>query len=324
MPTSKTKKKPTRRVRQTKLISRPNRKKEIKIPKKETKEKAITYARLPNVVKLTKSSWDILWINRKLFIGIGLIYGLLNLILVQGLASSSEIDALKNSLSNVAHGNFGSIFSGLSIFIVLLGSAGNGTSQTAGAYQLFLAIITSLAVIWALRQLINNKKIRIRDTFYLGMAPLIPFILVLIVIALELLPLLIGSLLYSIVLSNSIVIGWIEQVIALIVFLLLASLTIYWILGSMFALYIVTLPNMSPIKALKSANKLVKKRRLLILRKLLFLPFILIVAAAIIMLPIVIIISGVAQWVFFILTMFVLIIIHSYIYNLYRELLNET
>jgi hypothetical protein len=209
------------------------------------------------------------------------------------------------------------------VFVVLVGSAGNGSSQTAGAYQLFLALITSLAVIWSLRQLLANHPLRLRDAYYRGMYPLIPFILVLLIVSLQLLPLLIGSSLYSLVITNGIAVNALEKGLWLVFFLALALWTLYMISASLFALYIVTLPEMTPLKALRSARELVHGRRWTVLRKILYLPLLLLVVAAIIMVPIIIWLTALAQWVFFLLTMFSLIAIHTYMYNLYRELLNE-
>ena len=118
-----------------------------------------------------------------------LIYGLLNLVLVQGLAGGTDVSSLKNALNQAFTGGLGSLASAFSVFVVLVGSAGNGSSQTAGAYQLILGIMTSLAVIWALRQVLAGRQIRIRDAYYRGMYPLVPFMLVLLVVGLQLLPL---------------------------------------------------------------------------------------------------------------------------------------
>jgi hypothetical protein len=41
------------------------------------------------------------------------------------------------------------------------------------------------------------------------------------------------------------------------------------------------------------------------------------------MLPIIILLTSLAQWVFFLLTMFALVAVHAYMYTLYRELLND-
>ncbi len=279
--------------------------------------------KLPSIFRIIRLTALTIWEHRGLFIGLTIVYGLLNLVLVQGLASHTDINALKSQLDKVSSGGLSSIFSGLSVFTVLLGSAGNGSSQTAGAYQLFLDLIVSLAIIWSLRQVMAGHNISVKDAYYRGMYPLIPFVLVLIVIGIQLIPLLIGSLLYSTVINNGIAIAFIEKFIFILIFAVLALTSLYLISSSLFALYIVTLPDMTPIKALKSARKLVRYRRWTVLRKILALPVILVIVAAIIMLPIILIITPVAQWVFFLLTMFALVAVHSYMYILYRELLNE-
>ena len=89
--------------------------------------------KLPSVWRLTKQAARTLWTYRRLFAGIILIYGLLNLILVQGLANNTDISSLKSQLNQVFTGHLGSLASGLSIFAVLVSSSGNGSSQTAGA-----------------------------------------------------------------------------------------------------------------------------------------------------------------------------------------------
>jgi len=279
--------------------------------------------KLPSVWRLTRITADTLWRHRALFIGITLVYGLLNLVLVQGLASSTNISSLKHELNQVFTGHLGSLASSLSIFVVLVGGAGNGSSQTAGAYQLFLGLITSLAVIWALRQVLAGGKLRIRDAYYRGMYPLVPFIVVLVIVGLQLIPLLIGSLLYGIVTTNGIAVYFVEKLLWVLLYAALALLSLYMLSSSLFALYIVTLPDMTPLKALRSARELVKMRRWTVLRKILGLPVILLVVAAIIMVPIIIWLTPLTQWVFFLLTMFALVAVHAYMYSLYRELLNE-
>jgi hypothetical protein len=231
--------------------------------------------RLPNAWQLTRTTALTLWDNRRLFVGLTLVYGLLNLVLVQGLSSSTDMTSLKHTLSQAFTGHLGSVASSLSVFVVLVDSAGNSSSPTAGVYQLLLALIVSLAVIWALRQRLAGHQIRVRDAYYRGMYPLIPFILVLIVVGLQLLPLLIGSTLYSLVISNGIAVNFIEKLIWLLVFALLALWTLYMLSSSLFALYIVTLPDMTPLKALRSARELVRHRRWTVLRKILCLPVIL-------------------------------------------------
>ncbi|HVC36446.1 MAG TPA: hypothetical protein VNE40_03335 [Candidatus Dormibacteraeota bacterium] len=278
--------------------------------------------KLISVWQLSKKGLITIRQHKQLFGGIILINGILTVILVQGLASTN-VGSLKAQFDQAFSGHFGQLASSLSVFAILIGSSGNGSSGTAGAYQFFLTLITSLAIIWTLRQVQNGTLVRIRDSYYKGIYPLVPFVLVLIVIGLQLLPLLIGAALYNLVMTNGIAVMVIEKIIWALLFFALALLSLYMLSSSLFALYIVTLPDMTPIKALRSARGLVRNRRWSVLRKILFLPLALLIGAAIIMLPAIIWLAAIAPWIFFLLTMFGLVVVHSYMYSLYRELLNE-
>jgi sterol desaturase/sphingolipid hydroxylase (fatty acid hydroxylase superfamily) len=146
---------------------------------------------------------------------------------------------------------------------------------------------------------------------------------VLLVIGLQLIPLIIGSTLYSLVIGNAIAVTLVEKLFWLVIFIALACLSLYFLSSSILAVYIVTLPEMPPLKALRSARELVKGRRLQVIRKVLWLPILLLLASSLIMLPIILWLTALAQVVFFILSMLVLIVVHTYMYSLYRELLHE-
>lgn len=277
--------------------------------------------RIPNVWQLTQGTVRIVARHWRLLALIALVYGVLNLIFVRGFSGGTDVSSLKDQLNQLVNGNWGKLTTSASVFVVLLSSSGNSTSGTAGAYQIFLALVVSLTVIWTLRQLLAGERVRVRDGFYRGMYPLVPFLLVLAVIGLQCLPFLIGGELYSLVINNGIAVTLLEQLLWLVLFIVLAAITIRWLCSSLFALYIVTLPDMTPLKALRSARELVHYRRLPVFRKLLFLPVALFVAGGVIMIPIILFVAPLAPWVFFILTMAGLIVVHVYMYNLYRELL---
>ena len=278
-------------------------------------------AKLPNAFRLFKQSLVPLKTHPKLFFGITIIYGLLTIILVRGIGGGLNLTEIKDTFKEGFEGEFSSLATGVTLFSYLVGSAGSSSSETGGVYQTLLIIIVSLAIIWSLRQLMAHNVVRVRDSFYKGMYPLVPFISVLLVITLQMIPLLVGSWLYSTVVNNAIAVTTPEKLIWLLLFLLMAVLSLYMICSSIFALYIVTLPDMTPMKALRSARQLVLHRRFLVLRKVLFLPLALLLLAAIIIIPLIIFVTPLAEWVFFALSMFVLAIIHSYVYALYRELL---
>jgi len=292
----------------TSSVSKPKVKSKSKPP-----ETAKTLIRLPNVFKITQAAANLLWSHKKLFVGIAVINGLLNLILVRGLSSPD--------LASSVGGN--SFSSGLNGFLTLVGSTGGASDASQSSYQFVIMVIGSLAIIWALRQVLAGSEIRIRDAYYKGMYPLIPFMLVLIVIGLQLLPLLAGSTLYSLVIANGIAVSLIEKVLWAVLFAGLAAISFYMVISSLFALYISTLPDMTPLKALRSARQLVKRRRWTVLRKVLFLPLLILVLGALIIIPTIVIAAPLAAWIFFALNALGLVAGHAYMYVLYRELINE-
>ena len=297
---------------------------QLKTPKRRfhrlPKQFRPSYPKLPSAFRLLWRAMGTLKRHWKLFLGITLVYGILNIALVRGLASSN-LSSLKSVFDQIFHGSTSKVSTGFTLFVYLLSSSGNTTNPTAGVYQAILLLMVSLAVIWSLRQIYAKVTVRIRDCFYHGMYPLIPFVLLVLVIGLQLLPLVLGASVYSLVINNSIAVSGLEKFIWLVIFLLLAMISLYMISSSIFALYIVTLPDMTPMKALRSARQLVRYRRSVVLRKILFLPVALMILAAFILVPLIIFVTPSAEWVYFALSLFGVAIIHSYLYGLYRELL---
>ena len=282
--------------------------------------------KLPTVWRLSRSAYDLLALNWRLIIGIALVYGFLNILLVRGLNGGLDVSQLKSQFSQLYGGGWGNLASAFSIFASLVSSSNNGkASDAASTYQSFLVLITSLALVWNFRQLLADKtaSLRIRDGFYKGMYPLTPVIIICLIISLQLIPMLIGGVLFSMVMANGIAVTAIEIVVWTLLLLISVVLSLLLITPSIFALYIASLPDMTPIRALRSAKKLVRFRRATVLRKVLFLPLLIFMILSAVILPIIFVVPVLAQWVFFGLSMFILPSVHAYLYTLYRELLNE-
>lgn len=271
--------------------------------------------RLPAAPKLFWRSLKLLWNNRKLFSVILLIYAVLYAVLVGGAMGGTALDAVKTALNKSGSST------GVSAFVTtLIGTSGN-TKAGGSAYQTILLLLMSVVIIWALRQVYAGGHIRARDAFYQGVYPLIPFILVLVVVGLELLPAGIGIAVYTTTMSNGIAVGFWEALIVLSIAVGLSIVSLYLLCSSLFALYIVTLPDATPIQALKSANELVRHRRLVVGIKIVFLPLVLIVLSMLILVPVVQYLSAVAALILLLLSVLTVAVVHSYMYSLYRELL---
>ena len=292
------------------------------VTKKKPVQKRSVNKNLPGVFTLVKRTFEQIKLNKKLFIGITLVYIFLLLIFVWsggGLINASKTKETINQTLGLQANN---LTTNLAVVSMLVGG-GSGKSELNSLYQTVIIVVVSLALIWAFRHTANNKinLIKIREPFYKGMTPLVPFLLVLFVIGLQLLPLLIGSALLGIVYSNGLAASAIEQLLWLTLFLLLLALSLYFLSSSLLALFIVSLPDMTPITALRTAKKLVVGRRLLVLKKIIGASLLWVLFFGVLALLCVYIAPIIAQVVLLVSIVLVLPFAIGFAYNLYQELL---
>lgn len=289
-----------------------------RVPRKATK-KAIKAAvvtplpsKLPSVITLTTRSLALLRANMKLFAGIGAWYAFCSLFLGAITINGYDVASVRDQLG-------GHISGSLSTYVSLLGaSTGTGT-QAGQVYGFVLFVVFSLAIIWTLRQLHEKSVVRIRDAYYKGMYPLVPFVLILLVALLALMPVLIGSGLYQAVASTGSSRYAYETVLWLAVVLATMLLSLYFIIVPILALYVATLPNMQPMTALRTAKRLVAGRRWVFVRKMLFLPVVLVMLVGIVMVPVIFLVPAAAQFLLALLGVMAIIVAHAYLYELYRS-----
>lgn len=278
--------------------------------------------KLPNAYRLFIQACQVPVRHWEIFGGILLLYAAVNALLIGGLTGGTDLEALKTGLNEAFTGQFAKLTTGLALFgFLITDGPSNAASGVASAYQTFSLLLISLALIWALRQVYAGHTIRVRDAFYNGMAPLVPFLLVMLYIGLQLLPAVIGGLIFTALVGTGILQQWYEiAIVSGILFVGVVS-SLYMLLSSVFALYIVTLPDMTPWKALQSAKDIVRGRRGNVFRKLIFLPLAVVLCAAVLMVPLSLLLTPIAPYVFFVLTIAVIAVVHSYMYAVYRELI---
>lgn len=308
----------------TKKAAQPKKRK-VKAPEykhfKLSKKIKARSSPLPGAWALIRYSFSFIFAHKKLFFGFVVIQSILSLFFVAGLGASWDFVDTKKEVETFLGGQAGIGTSTITLFSYLVSTATNGASELSGAYQLFLTLITSLAVIWAVRQNMAGEKVSFKEAYYSGLYPMVPFLLVLFVIGLQLLPALVGSTVYSIVIGNGLAVTALESFLWLLLFILLCLLSLYMIFSSIFALYIVTLPGMTPLKALRSARALVLHRRLGVGLRVLAMPVFLGVLSLLVLLPTILILPWLAVGSFIIFSSLSLCAYHVYMYKLYRELL---
>jgi hypothetical protein len=298
-----------------------------KYPTIERVQPSLSQTPLPSSWATARRASELLWRQREFFIGLTVVYLLLDLLFVQSLAQF-DISKIKDALNmpDSRHPNI--ISQTVGVYSSLFTKAATGSNDAAGAYHFFIITLIGLTTIYALRHIFSAKKKRVepldlKHSIYRSTAQLVPFLIVMGIMALQLLPAIAGFYLYMLMTSGDILIPGAEENLAIIFLIVISILTAFWIARTVIALYIATLPDMQPVDAYRKAKELVRGRRFAVGRKVLALPFGLFAIAAIVVVPCILLWGPLAQWVFFVLTGIGLIGTHAYLYTLYRELLGE-
>ncbi len=276
---------------------------------------------LPSSLTIARKALLLLQANARNITRFSIVYGFLYLLFVRGFSSPIDIDQVRESFAGAIDQNVSTLATNFTVFGLMVQSTTSAAGDLAGLYQMFFLVLSTLALIWLFRQQQAGNKVTMKDAFYRGMFPLVPFLLLIVVIALQTLPASMGSYLFNTVLSDGIAVGSTEQIAWFLFFMLTILLSLYLMSGSLIALFIVTLPEMTPINALRKAKELVNYRRASIIRKVVALILLVLIAFISIVFPVIFISATFAQLLFVVLTILLIPFAVAYLFVLYRELL---
>lgn len=177
---------------------------------------------------------------------------------------------LKESTDDFFGGGAGKLGqAGIVVLSAFVSSPAN-LQPTQMVYMIITLIFAWLATVWLLRELLLNRKPKLRDGLYNSGAPILSFLCVVVVIVVQMIPIGLTVLAYAALSS----LGAIDSGLGSMLFWLIAAVIIamvmYWITSSIIALVVVTLPGMYPLRALKLSGDLVVGRRLRVMFRLLW------------------------------------------------------
>ena len=241
------------------------------------------------------------------------------IVLVQALSAPLSAVSIKDSFLSAFENQLTASFNTFSY--ILSNNTTNSSNATSGIYQVVLILLFSLVFIYVFRKAFKKQNTTVKESMYQSMYPLIPYLVVLFIILLELIPMDLGLVLYSLVTSGGIINNIVEQIIFSILLVGFIGFSLYLLSNSIVSLYIVTLKDMTPLNSLRSAKQLVVGRRFSVILTILLLPVILLLVAVVVLIPLIMLIPALASWTYFILLIIALPIVHSYLYSLYRELI---
>ncbi len=190
--------------------------------------------------------------------------------------------------------------------------------------QFFLAVIFSLVFIYAIRELKQGKQIRARDALYGGTGNLVPFMMNIGLIALQLIPFTMVSVIYNIGMSRQLFVNNLEKFSATVILVLAGLLTFWFIPTAIISLYAITLPGVYPSRTMQAVRIMVSRRRLEVLKNLLVFILFITLSYLILLLMLVTYIPAIANLSLDLFFLIALPMIHVMMYSLYIKLLEGT
>lgn len=231
--------------------------------------------------------------NKSIFRNLVLVSSLASILLI-GLMDQNFVSSLQAVVDTTNGGNFEGFFGEIGkaglIMAATFNSGGLVQSPTEIQQMMFAIIILFiwLATVQVCRNILSGKKnFNLRDALYSCGAPIIPMAVISIVILMQLIPVFIATIVGAAAKTTSFLSSGIEQAVFFSAILLLFSLSAFWVMGSIFAMIIVTIPGTYPLQALRIAGDMVSQRRLAILKRVLFLIFVLVLIWSVVIIPII-------------------------------------
>jgi hypothetical protein len=277
---------------------------------------------------LLVDTWGFVWRFKRTLLGLGLLYALVAYLLVGGISQLDYV-AFKDATVQVAGGDVGALGMAFSLFgSALTGNLSSPSSDVQQFMSATLIILFWLAIVWAARMLTAGKEIRLRDSLYNSGAPIIPTLVILAVIAAQLIPGAIGAFVYASALNGGWLNGGVESMAFAVAAVLLVLLSAYFVVSSLTAMIVITLPGTYPWQALRTARGLVMNRRWGVVLRVLTLVIHVVLVWGIVLIPAFLLENWLRfDWLPMVpvivqgLTGLTLVYTSVYVYRLYRSLL---
>jgi hypothetical protein len=251
---------------------------------------------LPGYFSFTNQVSKTIWKHKKVMLWLAVVYAVLTAVFI-GVGSQDAYSTLTSTLqdtgSEIFQGNLGQLGQAALIF-VSIGTSGLTSSPTEAQqlYVVILGLLVWLTTIWLLRNLLAGHQVKMRDGLYSAGSPIVATFLVTLVMVVQLIPVALAVIGYTSANSTGLLSGGVAAMLFWVAASLLTIMSLYWITSTFFALIIVTLPGMYPMKALKTAGDMVVGRRLRILLRILWMFGVILVVSAVILIPVILIDTG--------------------------------
>lgn len=263
-------------------------------------------------VSITKKTWLELSAFWRPLVSVTAVYAILYFIFVMSFSLNNNVKELLGTTT-------GKLPQAFAVILDTTFNSYSGTQSDATTLiQMLLFLASTLAVLWSLRRLQNLQKVNVLEAFYEGPARIVPVIVVSLLLMLTFIPSLFGTTILGYVVASSASI--LEYVIAVGVSLLLIFSSLFLFVMYWPAFYIVTLPELRPLKAMNAARRVTKGYRLSILRKFVLLGILCFLLFLGVMLPIALLLPAIVPYVLYFVIFGIFLIVQVFLFELYRSL----
>ncbi len=299
------------------------------------------YARslkLPGYIAFTAQVWRTLSRHKRVFICLIALYAVIMLVLggITNQATYDKINGLlQESAPAVFTGGAGKIGQAGLLLLSTFASVPTSLSPEQQVLLTLTLLMVWLCTVWLLREFLLERKPRLRDGLYNSGAPILSTVVIVLIAALQSIPVGLVALIYAGLSSAGILNGGFAAMIFSIFALTVVTLVLYWLTSTFIGMVVVTLPGMYPLRALRASSDLVIGRRLRILLRVLWGMLTVVVAWAVVMIPLVLLDAAIkGAWTAVanvptmpiaaaIMTAWTTVWLASYIYLLYRKIVDD-
>lgn len=294
---------------------------------------------VPGLLHHAMTTFRIIFKNWKIFLPLILLIVAANIILVGLMNEDTYVqlqETMEESQEGLENGNVGNVAKAglLLVSTVTTGGLTQGMTEVQQVFAILLFLITWLVTIYIVRHYLAGHKVKMRDGLYNALTPLISTFAVFIIVLIQLVPILIVVVTYSVAVATDFLSTPFYALIYFIFAALLILLSAYLLSSTFLALVAVTAPGLYPMAAVHTAADLIAGRRIKLIIRMIYLVFVLAVVWVIVMLPLILLdlwLKSMWEWLegwpfvsleLLIMTVFTVVYLSTYSYLFYRRMLD--
>ena len=306
--------------------------------KRSYREDYVRKLSVPGLLHHAGDTFVAIFKNWKLFLPLIIFAVIFNVVLVGLMSEDTYVkfqEVLEDTNARIAGGEIGNFAKAglLLVSTVTTGGLTGGLGEAQTIFAVIIFLLIWLVTIYLLRFRLAGKKVKLRDGLYNAFTPLISTFIVLLVAAIQAIPIFLTVFLYSTAVQTDFLSTPFYALVFFIFAGAMVTLSAYLLSSTFIALVAVTAPGLYPMTALQTASDLMAGRRIRFLIRLVFLILVLGVVWVVVMLPLMTIdlwLKGLIDWLngvpfvpimLLVMTCFTFIYIAAYLYLYYRRVL---